>query len=283
MDIKEIMDKDFGKIVMMSNGVLELGIMVDAGPRIIHLALAGMGNVMYQDREKKPLGEKMPPCDDIFRLYGGHRLWISPEILPRCYHPDNEPVQWEKTAYGVRFTAAVEKHNGIEKTMLISIDGNTVKVNHEIRNCNLWDIELAPWALTMLTSGGCAKMTMTAKKTGLLPNRHMVFWDYTDLADSRLNFGSDCVTLKQDPAANNPIKLGWFNDEPNSGITYTVAGQKFYKHAKAPAGTYPDFGCNYEAFTNPDFLEAESLGAMTKLAPGETTHHEETWTLTAEA
>jgi len=35
-----------------------------------------------------------------------------------------------------------------------------------------------------------------------------------------------------------------------------------------PKRTYPDLGASFETFTNADFLEQETLGPMTKLAPG---------------
>jgi len=283
INVSEHQDKNFGKCIKIENGVAEILVTTDFGPRIIHYSLAGHDNVMYQDTAMAPIGEPYPEFGgDVFRLYGGHRLWFSPEILPRCYHPDNEPAEWSQTHSGAVFTAAIEKYNGIEKSMHIRLDGATVEVQHQIRNCNLWDIELAPWAITMLAAGGAAYMPMTGKKTGLLPNRHMVFWDYTDPSDARLTFGNDFVTLRQDATAATPLKLGYFNNSPNAGIRYSVKGQIFHKQAATPAGEYPDYGCNYEVFTNNEFLEAESLGPLTKLAPGEIVHHSETWSLSAE-
>jgi len=42
---------------------------------------------------------------------------------------------------------------------------------------------------------------------------------------------------------------------------------------------YPDFGASFETFTNAEFLEQETLGPMTKLAPGASVEHTERWTL----
>ena len=42
---------------------------------------------------------------------------------------------------------------------------------------------------------------------------------------------------------------------------------------------YPDFGCNFEVFTNPDFLELETLGPLVELQPGEVVEHVEHWWL----
>ena len=52
------------------------------------------------------------------------------------------------------------------------------------------------------------------------------------------------------------------------------------KRAPAIAGRqYPDYGCNLEVFTNPDFLEVETLGPLCALAPGESVSHVERWWL----
>jgi hypothetical protein len=42
---------------------------------------------------------------------------------------------------------------------------------------------------------------------------------------------------------------------------------------------YPDGGCNFELFTNPEFLELETLGPLVELKPGEMAEHVERWWL----
>ncbi len=44
---------------------------------------------------------------------------------------------------------------------------------------------------------------------------------------------------------------------------------------------YPDFGCNFEVFTNREFLELETLGPKAVLNAGEQVTHEERWQLFA--
>ena len=40
---------------------------------------------------------------------------------------------------------------------------------------------------------------------------------------------------------------------------------------------YPDFGCNFETYTNKHFLECEILGALRAYQPGESAIIDETW------
>src|SRR6202011_6346708 len=71
---------------------------------------------------------------------------------------------------------------------------------------------------------------------------------------------------------------GVFN--PAGWGAYVLNGTVFVKRALAtPGAKYPDFGCNFEVFTNPEFLELESLGPKVRLAPGESTAYKEIWTL----
>jgi hypothetical protein len=42
---------------------------------------------------------------------------------------------------------------------------------------------------------------------------------------------------------------------------------------------YPDNGCNFETFTNQEFLEVESLGPLQRIAPGKSVEHVEQWWL----
>jgi hypothetical protein len=46
-----------------------------------------------------------------------------------------------------------------------------------------------------------------------------------------------------------------------------------------PKANYPDMGCSAEVFTNQLMTEIETLGPLTRLAPGESVEHIETWHL----
>jgi hypothetical protein len=42
-------------------------------------------------------------------------------------------------------------------------------------------------------------------------------------------------------------------------------------------GIYPDLGSNFEAFTNAELLELETLGPLKQVSAGETIVHQELW------
>jgi hypothetical protein len=42
-------------------------------------------------------------------------------------------------------------------------------------------------------------------------------------------------------------------------------------------GIYPDLGSNFEAFTNAELLELETLGPLERISAGEAIVHQESW------
>ena len=282
INVTEVQTVDFGRCIRIENGKVELLVTLDFGPRIIHYALCGHENMLHQDPAHKPLGEAYHEYKgDICKLYGGHRLWLSPEILPRCYHPDNLPVEHRKTPEGVEFIAPIEEFSQVQKSMLISMDkNNNIKIVHKITNHSLWELEIAPWAITMLAAGGVAAIPISGPATGVLPNRRLALWDYSNLADPRLTMGRNYAMIQQSPEASEPFKMGLFN---HSGFAaYFNNGQAFFKHFEVSDGLFTDFGCNFEVYTNEHCLESETLGPLQVLLTGQSVLHTEVWKIFAE-
>ena len=84
--------------------------------------------------------------------------------------------------------------------------------------------------------------------------------------------------MRQDP--HNPVaqKVGIANKE--GWLAYSRENQLFVKWFAYQDGVeYPDYGSSAELFTDDQFLELESLGPLTILAPGASVEHNETWRL----
>ncbi|MCX5770993.1 MAG: hypothetical protein NTZ09_12075 [Candidatus Hydrogenedentes bacterium] len=157
-----------------------------------------------------------------------------------------------------------------------------VRVLHTMKNLNRWEIELAPWALSVMAQGGRAILPQEKfipHTEYLLPARPLVLWHYTQMADPRWIWGNKFIQLRQDPNATTPQKAGLLNKR--GWAAYLLNGELFVKRYTAnDKGSYPDFGCNTELFTNADILEVETLGPLTKLPPdGGAVQHEEVWSL----
>ena len=65
------------------------------------------------------------------------------------------------------------------------------------------------WGLTVSACHGILIVPMNTNDTGLLHNRNISVWPYTNLADSRLHFGKKYVTLRQDINIEQSFKLGF--------------------------------------------------------------------------
>jgi hypothetical protein len=95
------------------------------------------------------------------------------------------------------------------------------------------------------------------------------------VGDRRLQLGDDFILLKADPAMP-PCKIGYFNRL--GWLGYWLGDQLFVKRSSLqPGERYPDDGCNAEVYCSDRFIEPETLGPLTSLAPGETVVHEEVW------
>lgn len=268
----------------ISNAAVELVVLADVGPRIIYYGFLGGENIFHEIPEQAGL-----TGGNDFRLYGGHRLWVWPEV-ERTYFPDNSPVTVTHDNNVMRFTAPLEATSpgsNLQKELEIQLDEveSRVTVRHRIMNRDSRPTELAPWAPTMMRAGGRAVLPLPPRvamdKDHFQSVGPLALWSFTDLADPRWVLGTEFIQLQQQSNPKGRFQeqmTGIFN--PAGWEAYFVNGVLFVKRALVTAGAeYPDFGCNFEIFTNTEFLELESLGPKVQLGPGESTVHTEIWTL----
>jgi hypothetical protein len=264
--------------VRLSNGTVEVLMATSIGPRIVRYGFTGGDNLLGwvpESSVKTALGEWKP--------WGGHRLWTAPEHMPRSYSPDNEPVDVQVTGGTVTLTQTIEPKTGIQKVLTVTLadTGTAVTVGHRLVNRNLWDIQVSPWALTIMNTGGTIILPQepyASHDDALLPVRAMTLWAYTDLSDPRWQVGPKFLRLRTDAARPVSQKIGIANHQ--GWAAYHRNGQLFVKRYDwQDTATYPDFGVNTEAYTAGAFVELETLGALVSLAPGAAATHEERWFL----
>ncbi len=270
--------KGWSNCYRVSNGEIELIVTGDVGPRVIRFAFTGGQNLFKEFPEQ--LGRT---GEDKFQLRGGDRVWKAPEDPVATWAPDNVPLTIQITPAGLIAREPVEPSTNLQKEIEVSmaVSGTAVTVTHRITNRSLFALEFAPWALTMMAQGGTAISGFPPRGThpaSLEATNPLVMWAYTNLADSRWRFTRKYLTLRQDPNNKEAQKLGMFNRD--TWAAYLLNHELFVKKTTAdPSRTYPDFGCSFETFTNNDFLEIETLGPLTKVAPGQTVEQVEHWAL----
>ncbi|MDP4153711.1 MAG: hypothetical protein Q8865_09785 [Bacillota bacterium] len=273
----------FGEGVKLSNGVLELKVPNGIGPRILHFGLEGGENIFFEDLhdeisnnspEFKKFGDK-----GHWHIYGGHRLWTSPEILPRTYYPDNRPVKIEQLETGVRIIQEQQSYTNLQLSIEARFTGeNEVTVDHMITNIGAWPVKLAPWSLSVMSEGGLEVIPFYGEDTGFLPNRSLVMWPYSKFTDDRVYIGDKYITLKQDKTAKDPFKVGLATE--CGWAAYFNRGYLFIKKSKVIKNAeYPDFGCSYETYTNNVMVEMETLSPLQIIDPEKTITHREVWKL----
>lgn len=153
--------KGWRQSLQLSNGTVELVMPLEIGPRVMRYGFVGGPNVF---REYEPQLGKSGESEWMIR--GGHRLWHAPEDDVRTYARDNSPIRYEKLGEtGVRLIQPVESITGIEKEIDIRLDaeGTGVTLVHRLRNRNLWEVELAPWCLSVMAPGGIEMIPLPEK------------------------------------------------------------------------------------------------------------------------
>jgi hypothetical protein len=268
----------------LSNGVVELIALADVGPRVVHYGFCSGENQFHEFPEQAGLTGGAE-----FRLYGGHRLWAWPEV-ESTYYPDNVAVEVTEVDSGLLFSAPVETSPigiGLRKHLkvLLSGSGTGVSLSHTIVNHGKTAARLAPWTPTVLKPGGRAILPFPPRFA--MDKEHyqsvgpLTLWSFTDFSDSRWTLGREFLQLEQQqtPSGRFPEQMtGVFN--PAEWGAYFRSGALFLKRASLVSGaTYPDYGCNFEIFTNPEFLELETLGPVVDLLPTQSTAHTEHWWL----
>ncbi|MBU5483579.1 DUF4380 domain-containing protein [Clostridium sp. MSJ-11] len=272
---EEVVYKNFGICVKMSNSEIELYITIDKGPRIIRYGFIDGENQFCED-----IPTTMEVLGDTWSLMGGHRLWHSPENNPRTYIPDNKPVKWSKNGNSITLEMEEEPWTQVKKEMEIHLkgEGTEVEILHKLTNNNAWTIELSAWAITVMASGGVEVIPQPKRETNLLPNRVISLWPYSKMNDERIYWGDKYILLKQNRSKKHPFKLGIANEEGWAAyFNHNSLFIKKYKHILEE--NYPDFGASYETYTNEYMVEMETLSPLKKLLPGESITHAEKWQL----
>ncbi len=256
---------------------IELVITLDVGPRVIRLGTPGGQNLFkeFQDQMGKTAGTE-------WMSFGGHRLWHAPEVFPRSYAQDFQPVAHTWKDNVLKLVQKTEPETGIQKEIEICIQNKTVHLVHRLINRNPWAVELAPWCLSVMAAGGrviVPQEDFIPHPDVLVPARSLVLWHFTRMNDPRLTWGDRLIQMREDSQINSKQKFGVRNTK--GWAAYHLGQHLFLKFIPqpTPGATYPDMGCNFEFFTMPGFLEVESLGPLVRLEPNAATEHLEQWRL----
>jgi hypothetical protein len=272
-----------GDCAVLENQSLVLQVAKEFGPRVISLCLRGGENIFAEI----PHLVLECPGKGGFHLHGGHRLWHAPEDPAITYLPDDAPVEISSSQDQMDVIQALEPETGLQKSIHMRLPDQTATVilEHTIFNKGTYAVECAPWAISQMKPGGTAilpqNMTL-ADKLGVLPNRNLALWPYTNPGSRYITWGREAILVHANLASDEEkLKLGFPN--PRGWIAYHRQDTLFVKYAKyIPDQPYYDFGTSSQCYCGPEFIELETLGPRVILPPGGSVSHTETWQMIGE-
>ena len=218
-------------------------------------------------------------------LRGGHRLWAAPEDPRVTYRPDDDPVEVEELADGVRLTTPADRGGRHAAPAERGRHGaGRFAIEHRVVNRADRPQRLAPWAITMMAAGGRAWLPLldAPVRRGRLPGpaQHRpvaVHAARGPAAGARLTALLEVRTDRPDLLAlDAPVKVG--TSGRRGWVAHWRDGLLLVKRAHHDeTAVYADMGASAQVYANPTNTELETLGPLVDLAPGEGTDHREDW------
>lgn len=281
--VSKIIYGNYGECLKLSNGLADAVVTLDVGPRIIYFGFPGGENFLLEDPERVNRCEN-EAISAVFGegakwlSYGGHRLWISPEDMPLTYYPDCETVVYMEIPDGAELIPPPQRVNDFQCRMevVMSEDKPSLTVKHYVTNIGDTAKRRAVWSITVLSKGGLEVVPQPVCDTGLLSNRVLSVWPYSNMADERIYWGDKYITLTQKPGMDRSFKFGINNLSGWAGY-FNHGGLFIKRYTCDAAGEYPDHGTSFETYTDKEILEMESLGQLVNITPGSTAFHAEHW------
>jgi len=264
-------------LLRIANGAITLDVATAFGPRIVSCALVDQPNVLAH------LPDAVLPWRPgrDFRLRGGHRLWIAPEVPDATYVPDDEPVTVSEDNAVVSFESGPNEWSRFGRRLVVELHAADpiATVTHQLRYDGDEPIVAAPWAITMLRPGGDALLPLAAgDQSQFQACRSIVLWPYTTWHDPLLEITDDAIIVRR--GRSSPTKIGT-NGSAGWGA-YLVDGVLFTKSfTVAPSLPYADLGASLQCYANAEFCELETLGPLTHMTSGQVVEHVETWRLSS--
>ena len=278
MQTHEFTDQNWGHCLAIKNDSVELTLPFELGPRILRYAFIGEKSLFAEFP-----AQKADPNTEKWHSFGGHRLWHGPEDIVRTYMPDNDPVHIELRPASVLVQQNIEPRTQLQKEMEVCLGstGTHVQVTHRIRNHSLFDVRLALWGITVMTTGGRAVLPLPPRGSHadhLQAQTSLNLWAYTNLRDPRWHLGERLITLQQDPANTEAQKIGLSRSD--GWLAYLKGERAFINQTHFREGqSYPDEGSSAELYVDQKILEMESLSPLTTIKPGDFAELVEDWYL----
>ncbi|MCS7193106.1 MAG: hypothetical protein NZ937_09020 [Armatimonadetes bacterium] len=287
--------------IKLSNGLIEVYVTTDVGPRIIDLRPVGGNNIFHVRKDEVgKSGEKE------FKLRGGWRPWIAPERYDTTWFPDNVPIKHARLKDGTfRFYGPKEPISGIQKIVDVKLMPNEpcARVTMRILNVSQKPVTYAAWSLPVMRGGGQAFAPLDVGNVAAFAEiRRLILWSYANPTDPRFTFFNKLVIVDHAKVPKREKVIGTakvaptiinrrHNDEAKIGVDSKQGWVAYYHPINQtlfikrfpfnPKGNYPDGGCTIEIYSCEEFIEVECISPLFTLKPkGEYVFPMEFWVFT---
>jgi hypothetical protein len=139
--IEEIAWGGWPQCYRLASNEIELIVTADIGPRVMRCGFIEGPNVFKEYSEE--LGGR---GETTWKIRGGHRVWVAPERANITYELDNHPVQVTVAGETLQAISPVDPRTGLQKTMILKLDGRRATVTNRVANTTLFPIRCAGWA-----------------------------------------------------------------------------------------------------------------------------------------
>ena len=277
MSVEKIEYMGLPNCLKVSNGTVDIIATTDVGPRILFYGPTGGANLLALFPESKTetaLGTWKP--------YGGHRLWVWPELFPATYAPDNDPIEYAAEGeLGLVLRQPIDAA-GMRKVIRITVaaEGTGVKLEQTVTSHALWPVEIAAWAISVVEAGTAIvpRVPFQTHDAYVTVTQPLAICAFTDLQDPRFTLGLKYILLRADPERANSQKFGLRNKQ--QWCAHLVNDTLFVKRFKHDErAEYPDYGVNNEVYVEGRYMEVELLGPHRVVEPGESLTLVEEWNL----
>jgi len=258
-------ENDKGDVLVVVTGI---------GPRITCFLPEGRENIFYVDDEET--GPRSAG-DSKWHLYGGTRLWISPEA-ETSYSPDNSPCDVTIEDRKVTVISPVDKTTKLRKLLKIEARSKSFDVTYTIKNEGTHLFTAGLWAITCMKPLDESAIYLPWGETSRWNIKDIKYWrswlgSNTNVASGQWNPTDEFFIVKP---TGETGKVGFAN---RCGYAVYRAGQTSFikKSDYIPTANYPDDGCSCEVYTCEKFYEIETLSPLFVMKPDETCSHSEKW------
>jgi len=276
MNIDKVSYKGWKQAYRLTLGEAEMIVVTEIGPRVLSLSVGGE-NLLFNDPDTLGAGQG----DAEWHIYGGHRLWISPE-REQTYAPDNAPCEVAIEGETLLAKAPPERGTKLQSALRIAADGQCFVVDHLVTNTGEFLQSGSVWALTCVVPAG--KVCFPWGRPGPWHTKKILFWrnwstHSSDVTSRQWQMGPDLFVI--DPTGEEG-KVGTANYEGWMALARGDATfVKSFEHLESVA--YPDDNCSMEAYTCERFIEMETLSPLATFHPGQTVCHRERWLVSSRA